>query len=240
MKNLTKILMIALFSIIVSGAFAQNGGFKFGLNMANANQKVGDEKLDIENQLLFAPRLGFIFEMPVHENIFMQTGIFGTASGYSYDSQRDVDDDILEVEWADSREKYVLVYFELPVNFGYKHELNDDVSLFGMMGPVFRYMPYSTLAYKIDGEWDNEVTHFGEGDNKIEFFNKFDMGLNIEAGAQVDRYQFTLFYSPSFTNIVNEEADMLDLGMKWKNYSFGLNIAILFGDVSGGGSGYRR
>lgn len=210
-----------------------------GLNMANASLKDGDSTAVEDNKILFAPRIGFTFETPVHENIFIQTGIFVTASGYSFDSKRYIDGEDFTVEEVDSKEKFVLLYLELPVHAGYKYELSDNASVFGMLGPVFRFMPYSTLAFKIDGEWDNEVTHFGEGDDKIEMFNKFDMGLNIEAGIQVDRVQFSLFYNPCFINIFNDE--LMGPDAKWKNYNFGINFAVLFGNVEQGGSrGYGR
>lgn len=239
MKNLIRILMITLLSLIVFNTYAQQGGFKFGLNMANINLKEADGLMDTGSETLIAPRLGFIFDTPVHEDIFIQTGIFVTASGCSFDSERPEEGEDNTIDWVESREKFILLYLELPVNAGYKYEVNDDVSLFGMLGPVFRFMPYSTLAFKTDGDWDNEVTHMGEGDDKMEMFNKFDFALNLEVGAQVDRFQFSLFYSPSFTNVFNDE--MFGPDASWKNYNFGLNIGILFGNTDGGNNRrYRR
>lgn len=229
MKSLTKILVIAILSIMVFNGHAQNAGFKFGLNMANANLKNADGTSETDNKLLFAPRIGFTFETPVYNEVFIQTGLFVTASGYTYESERIPDPYENPEVSIESTEKFILLYLELPVNVGYKYALNDQTSLFGMVGPVFRYLTYSTLAFKIDGEWDNEETHLGEGDDKIELFDNFDFGLNIEIGAQIDRYQFSMFYSPSFTNIANE--DLAGTDASWKNYCFGLNVGILFGEI---------
>jgi len=193
--------------------------------MANANLKGGDvEAPTVDNKLLIAPKLGFIFDTQLYEGIFLQTGIFSSISGYRFDDIRWDD----EVPY-DSKEVVFLWYLEFPLNIGYKHQLNDNLHIMGMTGPVFRYLTYSTIAFKVENDWDNEPTHIGEGSDKIEFFNNFDFGLNIEAGVQFKRYQFTFYYTPGFTNIYND--DFVGDVASWKNYSFGFNIAILFGKV---------
>ena len=146
--------------------------------------------------------------------------MFTTVSGFKFEDER---------EELVSKETFVLLYLEMPLDIGYRHQLNDNLQVMGMVGPVFRYLTYSTLAFKIDGEWDNEPTHEGEGSDKVEYFDNFDLNLNIEAGVQYKRYQFTLYYNPGFTNIFNKESS-LDIS-EWKNNSFGVNIGILFGQV---------
>ena len=228
MKNLVKIFIIAFLSIIVFEASAQHGGFKFGLSMANANLKGGDvTSPTIDNKLLIAPKVGFIFDTPLYEGLFLQTGIFTAVSGFRYDDTRDVEDNNGLIA-VDSKEMLFLLYLEFPLDFGYRHQLNDNLQVMVMAGPVFRYLTYSTIAYKTGNDWDNEPTHVGEDHNKIEFFDNFEIGLNIEAGVQFKRYQFTLYYNPGFTNIYNKD---FTTEAEWKNYSFGLNIAILFGSM---------
>lgn len=221
MKFLPKIILIAFLSLMVFEMQAQHGGFKFGLAMANAKLKTFDaDSLDVDNKILYAPKVGFIFDTPLYEGLFLQTGVFTTVSGFRFDDVR---------EELESKEYFVLLYLEMPLDFGYRHQLNDNLQVMGMVGPVFRYLTYSTLAYKVDGEWDNELTHIGEGSDKVEFFDNFDFNLNIEAGVQYKRYQFTLYYNPGFTNIYNE--DFAGEKAEWKNNSFGVNIGILFGQV---------
>jgi len=46
-----------------------------------------------------------------------------------------------------------------------------------------------------------------------------------------DRFKFSLYYMPSFSNILNDEILPDGSDAQWKNYSFGLNVAVLFGPV---------
>ena len=62
-------------------------------------------------------------------------------------------------------------------------------------------------------------------------FKTFDIALNIEAGVQYDRFKFSLYYKPSFSNIFSDEFIGEDSDVHWKNYSFGVNVAVLFGPI---------
>ncbi len=233
MRIFTRILIIALFSIIVMDVSAQKAGFKFGSVWANANLLDDDgSKPTTDHKMLITPKIGFIFETSIYNNIFLQTGLFATVSGYRWDSERLIEDENGDPYEVDSKDRFMLIYLDLPVNFGYKHPISDKLSIFGMAGPVFRYLTYSTYAYKVNGEWDNETTNVDLGDGEKELFKKFDIGLNIEAGVQYDRFEFSLYYSPSFSNIINDDLIPEGSKAKWKNYSFGVSVAILFGQIN--------
>lgn len=231
MRIYTRILIVALFSIFIMDASAQNAGIKIASNWANASLNQGDSEHPIDNKMLITPKLGFVFETPVYKNLLIQTGLFASISGYRYDSKRFVNDENGDPYEIDSKERPILLYLDLPVNFGYKHAVSDELSIFGMVGPVFRYLAYSTHTYKINGEWDNETTKIEVDGEEKELFNKFDIGLNIEAGVQFDRFEFSLYYMPSFVNIYNDEVIPEDSDYKWTNYSFGVGFAVLFGSI---------
>ena len=143
MKSFVKILFVALLSVMVLGVQAQHGGFKIGLNMSNATLKGDFAKIIEDPSLLFSPRVGFYYDGPIYENVFMQTGLYGTVSGLTSKYQ-----ETEEGETFDVTEKYILLYLELPVNFGYRYPINDKTSIFGMFGPVFRFLPYSASSKK--------------------------------------------------------------------------------------------
>jgi hypothetical protein len=233
MRTFTRIFIIALFSIIIMDASGQNVGFKVASSWTNAKLTPSDNGLDKKAQV--APKLGFIFETPIYKGLFLQTGLYASLSGFRYKDTVSFEDEEGNTYDIESKNKYILVYLDLPVNFGYKHAVSDELSIFGMAGPVFRYLTYSTYAYQINGEWDNEPTDIGEGDDKIEFFNKFDIGLNIEAGVQYDRFEFSIYYMPSFSNIMSDDVQKLaESGASWKNNSFGVGFAVLLGDIKKG------
>jgi len=230
MRIITRLLIIALFSVIVMDASGQNVGFKVASSWTNAKLSPDDPDMDKKYQV--APKLGFIFETPIYNGLFLQTGIYASLSGFRYKDTVSFTNEEGNTYSVESKNKYILLYLDLPVNFGYKHAVSDKLSIFGMAGPVFRYLTYSTFAYQINGEWDNESTSLGDGDDKIEYFKKFDIGLNIEAGVQFDRFEFSLYYMPSFSNIMTDDIQELsEDGASWKNHSFGVGFAVLLGDI---------
>jgi hypothetical protein len=230
MKNFIQVLIIAFFAIIVFNVNGQNVGFKIGSDWSNANLKHGDTASSLDKQYLIAPKIGVIFETPIYNGIFLQTGLMVSLSGFRFDDKRTIDDSDGNPVIVDSKERPILLYLDLPVNFGYKHPVSDRLSVFGMVGPVFRYLTYSTWTYLVDGEWDNESTKIEDAEGKEEnLFNSFDIGLNVEAGVQFDRFQFGLYYAPSFSNIYNE--DVAGKDASWKNYSFGVTFSALLGEI---------
>jgi hypothetical protein len=108
---------------------------------------------------------------------------------------------------------------------------SDKFGIFGMIGPTFRYLAYSTWSYKVNGEWDNESTKVDIDGEEKSLFKNFDFALNIEAGVQYDRFKFSLYYAPSFSNIFSDDFLADGSNDSWKNYSFGVNVAILFGPM---------
>jgi hypothetical protein len=158
----------------------------------------------------------------------------GSLNGYRYDDTREVEDENGNMVDVESLERPLLLYISLPVNIGYKHNTSDKFGIFGMVGPVFRYLAYSTHTFKVNGEWDNETTKIEVDGEEKPAFKNFDFALNIEAGVQYDRFKFSLYYAPSFSNIYSN--DILDVlpdnaNASWKNFSFGVNVAILFGQL---------
>jgi len=231
MRNFARVLLIALFSIMLMNVSGQNVGIKFGSVWSKANLKYDVAADEPDQQFLILPQLGVIFETPIYNGLFLQTGIMASVNGYRYDSKRMVDDESGNPIEVDSKERPILFYLSLPVDFGYKHMTSDKFGIFGMVGPVFRYLAYDTHSFKVNGEWDNESTDIEIDGEKKALFKSFDFALNIEAGVQYDRWKFSLYYNPGFTNIFNDDVIPDGSNAAWKNYSFGVNVAILFGTI---------
>ena len=232
MKRYASLMVLALMTVVVLDASSQNVGIKFGSVWSNANLKA-EEGMELPDQkFLIAPQLGIIFETPIYEGIFLQTGLMASINGYRYDDTRYIEDEngIPAIE-VSSVERPILMYLSLPVNFGYKYMTSDKFGIFGMIGPGFRYLAYSTWTFKVDGEWDNESTTEEVDGEEKSIYKNFDFALNVEAGVQYDRFKFSLYYNPSFSNILNDEILPEGSNAHWKNYSFGLNVAVLFGPI---------
>jgi hypothetical protein len=231
MRNFTRLMLIAFFSIVFMNVSGQNVGIKFGSVWSKANLKYDVAADEPDQQFLILPQLGVIFETPIYNGLFLQTGIMASVNGYRYDSKRMVEDESGNPVEVDSKERPILLYLSLPVDIGYKFMTGDKLGIFGMVGPVFRYLAYSTHTFKVNGEWDNESTDVEIGGEKKSMFKSFDFALNIEAGVQYDRWKFSLYYNPSFSNIFNDDIIPDGSDAQWKNYSFGVNVAVFFGPM---------
>ncbi len=214
------VIMIAAFSINTLNAQVK-GGFKMGVDFSNLRGEFPDGSTFNEaydSKRLISPRLGFIIEVPVNDDLFFQAGLFGTLKGMKYD-----DEVLIHDKYYDTKDYQFLIAVDFPINFGYKYDMG-DVLFFGMAGPVISYNTYATVLYKPVGkDWDND--HQTVGNDPNDNFKPLNIGVNIEGGIEVHRFQFSIFYTQGLTNINN-----LDFGTITTNV-FGLAIAIKFGEV---------
>ena len=114
------------------------------------------------------------------------------------------------------------VYLEVPVHIGYKYAVNDDLSLFGSVGPYIGIGLFGKAKMKVGSDVagsmgldDNSMSEniFGE-----DGMNRFDAGLGLKAGLEFShKYQVSLSYDFGLVDVVDE------LGMKNRNLmiSFG-------------------
>ncbi len=205
--------LIAVFSFNNLNAQVK-GGFKLGADFSRLNMTTDDENED-DLKRLISPRLGFIIEVPVNDFLFVQAGVFGAAKGWRV-SEEDAGDTY--------KAMMILGTIDIPIQFGYKYDLG-NIKLFGMAGPVISYNVYSTLVYKFgDEDWDNDNS-YKIGNSEADFFKPLNMGVNIEAGVELNRFQFSAFYMQGLSNLNTQDGD------KYTTNVIGLTAAIKFGRV---------
>jgi len=230
MKKILLITVVLLATLSFSTLNAQvKWGFKMGADFSNLKIDIGGINANdaLKTKRMITPRLGFIIEVPVNDEFFFQTGVFGAMKGIKFDSERVVDN-----ESVSSKEYEVILCIDFPINFGYKYDLG-GAKLFAMAGPVISYNTYSTLLYQTDGkDWNNE--HETIGTLETDTHKPLNFGVNLEGGIEVSRFQFTAFYTQGLSNLSNHE------GATTKTNVFGLTAAIKFGRVDSRRGGYRR
>ncbi|MFK5857480.1 MAG: outer membrane beta-barrel protein [Bacteroidota bacterium] len=220
MKKNLLIAIVLIASISFGNLNAQvNGGFKMGVDLSNLriyddNNNAND---DLDTKRLITPRLGFFLEVAVNDFLFAQVGLYGAAKGFRYKSTRTINGVVY-----DSKEYEIVASIDMPINFGYRHELG-DINLFIMAGPTLSYNTYATLLYKADDEWDND--HQTVGTDVTDFIKPFNFGANVEVGLEVNRFQFSTLYSYGFSNLAN-----LD-GLTIRSNAISFMVAIKFGRV---------
>lgn len=223
MKKLLSITIIVLVSSIWTISNAQvRGGFKMGVDFSNLKvESWGLNTNDVlDSKVLISPRMGFILEIGIIDNLFVQTGLFGAIKGFRYDSERTISN-----KDYDSKEYQILGGIDFPINVGYKFDVG-EVKLFAMVGPVITYNIYATGLYKADNEWDNDHQYIGT--EITDDFKPINMGLNIEGGVEFDRYQFTAFFTQGLTELSTKSDTSIE---SIKSSVFGLTAAIKFGKV---------
>ncbi|MFA5417468.1 MAG: outer membrane beta-barrel protein [Bacteroidales bacterium] len=224
---------VVLFAVLLVAAFSFNtlnaqvkGGFKLGVDFSKLNLDFDDgssasDEFDIKR--LTSPRLGFILEVPVNDYLFVQTGVFAAAKGYVVNE---------EDAGVKSKTIQILGTMDIPINVGYKYKL-DNLSLFAMAGPVISYNVYATTATKVGSKWDNN-NDLKIGTSEFDFFKPLNIGVDIEAGVELSRFQFSVYYVQGLSNISSQD------GGNFKTNVFGLAAAIKFGKVESKRGGFRR
>jgi len=228
---------ILLFAVIMVAAFSINtlnaqvkGGFKIGVDLSNIRGEMpygSTFKEAYDSKRLISPRLGFIIEVPVNDYLFFQAGLYGTLKGMRYNDEIEIDN-----KWYDTKDYQLLIAVDFPINFGYKYDLG-GAKIFGMAGPVISYNTYATVLYKPEGkDWDNDKQSVGN--TIFDDFKLLNFGVNIEGGVELDRFQFSLFYTQGISNLSNNSIATITTNV------FGLAAAIKFGKVDGKRGGFRR
>jgi len=230
MKKILLIAVVLFATLSLNTLNAQvKWGFKMGADFSNLKIDIGGINANdaLKTKRMITPRLGFIIEVPVNDELFFQTGVFGAMKGIKYDSERDVDG-----ESVSSKEYEVILCTDFPISFGYKYDMG-EAKLFAMAGPVISYNTYSTLLYQTDGkDWNNE--HETIGTTVLDAYKPLNLGVNVEGGIEVSRFQFTAFYTHGFSNLSNFDGGTI------KTNVFGLTAAVKFGQVDSRRGGYRR
>jgi hypothetical protein len=213
---LLAILLIAAFSFNSLNAQIK-GGFKLGADFSKLTMDFSDGTTSDDNDTkrLISPRLGFIIEVPVNDFLFVQAGLFGAAKGWRL-SGEEFGETVKFIE--------VIGTVDIPVQFGYKYDLG-NIKLFGMAGPMISYNVYTTLLYKVgDEDWDND-NDIKIGTSDTDTYKPLNFGVNVEAGVELSRFQFSAFFTQGLSNFSNID------GETYRTNVFGLTAAIKFGRV---------
>ena len=113
-----------------------------------------------------------------------------------------------------------LGYLELPLNFCYRYAINNDITLFGGLGP---YFGLGLLGKNVDKAGDTKVKTdlFGE------VYKSFDFGLNYNLGVELwNEWQIFLGFEHSLLNALKTDID--EVNVKYKPMNFYIGTAYMF------------
>ena len=152
----------------------------FGMLAANA-QRIGLKgglnfaKESEDSKSLLGLQLGVVGDYFFTENIFANTGLLYSMKGAKYKN-------------GNTTTKFPIHYLEIPINVGYKADLGNDLAFFAQAGP---YLGFGIAA---------DDFKFGSGPGELK---RFDIGFNVGAGIEYNKFQFGATYGYGFANIAN-------------------------------------
>lgn len=206
-----KILPLLAFALLVSAAASAQGiryGVTGALNVSSFSMSSGGLSISTDSRLAFNAGFKMDLALPIIDGIYMDTGLLLSAKGSKYTSM---------VEGDPVNNTVRPYYLEIPVQFGYRYELGDNMSVFGSFGPYFAVGLFGKAEY------DNGMETFKSDVFGTDGMQRFDFGLGLRGGVEIFKhYQIFLGYDWGLLNASNVA------GSKIYNRNFYIGAAYLF------------
>ena len=114
-----------------------------------------------------------------------------------------------------------LGYLELPINFGFRYPISNNISLMGSLGP---YLALGIIGKNVVEEGDKKIKTDVFGDE----YRRFDFGLNYKLGVEMwERWQFYLGLEHGLINNAKAET-YKDLRVNAKYHTINLYIGTAY------------
>ena len=200
------IALIAVVATINVSAQELRWGVAGGLNFANERAKAAGVKVSSDSYIGF--QAGVKAEMDlasyITDGFYAEGSLLYNLKGGSY---------------SDGHSN--LGYLQLPVNFGYRLSVAENLSVIGSLGPYFGL-----------GILGKDVTKADNSKVKTDVFGsrlqRFDFGLNYKLGVEMwDKWQFFLAFEHSLMNIRHKHLDEVG-DYKVRPLNFYIGTAYMF------------
>lgn len=216
--KLTSVLIFSIILSITNQVFAHEWTFLGGLNFSNQSAKdnyVNHAKID-EHKTRVSMHLGILLDIPITDNFSVESGLMYNPKGYKL-----VATDRNFTAILKSKPQYL----ELPVLAKYKHALNDNMSLYGMVGPVIGFAIAGGFTYieKENGEKFKDHGKLKFGTTSASNYKRLDFGLMIGTGVTFSNIRAGFFYQPGLVNVAPHSLD----GYKSRTRVFGLSVGYI-------------
>ncbi len=138
-------------------------------------------------------------------------------------------------------------YLEIPIHIGYKHYVNENLSIYGEVGPYIAYGiggKLETSETYIEGDYDYDSgynTTISQSKSKIDTFGdgglkRFDIGAGLRVGVELkNKYTFSLGYDWGFVDIykdsdldLDDDEYTIDLTPSAKNANLTISLGYKF------------
>jgi len=190
MKNLSRVLFIALLVLVSSQTFAQRFGVQAGVNLSNMLMKDDDfnysDEMDLGSLLGF--NAGVNFEMGFGSLISVEAAAIANSKGFKLEE----DGDFIKLN---------MLFIDVPVllkvgpSFG-------PAKVFAAAGPYVGFGLTGKGIVEIDGERETEDISWG---NDIEDDTKrLDYGAKFGVGAEISGFTIGAYYNLGLANTATD------------------------------------
>lgn len=146
---------------------------KAGANIANVSFSEGDDP-----DAIFGYNVGIAFDRPIGSSgVFWNSGLQLATKGYK------IDDEGYE-------EKLNANKLEIPITFGYKYNVNDDIAIDARIGGFANYDVFGKWKEKDD--YDGEEVSLNLGD--MDDYDRFSAGIQFGIGVWYQKLNFNITY----------------------------------------------
>lgn len=232
---------VLLAGLFVAGAFAANAqisiGVTGGINLADVSQDFADREDEIETKFRLAPRIGFVADYGISDQLSLRSGILYSSKGYAMDLDAYED---FGFGTVDGYSRFIVNYLEIPVTAVYKVS-NFEITA----GPYVAFGLSGKMDYDVEFTFDGD-TETEAGSEKVEFTNEvdassnddkihirgLDAGLTFGLGYDLGIGTVNAFYSKGLVNLTPEEADDPEFDPadeKVTNSVLGISFTYFFG-----------
>lgn len=218
MKNLKYYLSVCLLacSTMASAQFANSGSNStIGTTTNTAETWSGlrvsykpiTMEMDDEEEDMTAFSIDYVFSFKLSETtpLFLETGI-----GYQYASwDESYDEESMEI---------MLHSLNIPLNVGYKHQFNNDISIMPFAGINLRGNLVGNMVYEDDYYDEEEEVDLFDDDDMDDPWKRFQIGWQIGVGLNFNKFYAGISYGGDFSEIADE------VKLKSTSITVGLNF----------------
>ncbi len=183
-------IVACVMSLSAQGTFVPE--ITVGMNVATVNQD------GVTSRIGFHAGVRGDYYFSGQDGAYLNAGLLLSLKGYK-----------VEADWFDETVKETLnpYYLELPIHFGYKYSITDNVAVFADFGPYFAVGLFGkTEGYDVFGD---------------DGIKRFDMGLGLRGGVEFNnKFNVSLGYDWGMLDIIDE--------VKVKNRNFMLSLGYKF------------
>lgn len=191
-------------------SYAQQNKPYWALHL-NAGTSISNVYVGSEHNTNSDVKVGYQFgisaDYVLPSNLYFQSGIVFASKGAKYD-QHDPDAPLLDYYMEGAMSSFIdeqsvsvnSIYLQLPINVGYKFELNNHLSINIAAGPYLAYgVGGKATLEEVDSEGYTEKIKqnvFGK-----DGWKRFDAGFNAQLGAEFNKFSVNFGYNFGMVNV---------------------------------------